>query len=196
MNIMIERMRLETDLQTDTEQSSVQEVETKPKFYLGIFFLVLSVILILDQISKAWILERLSLHQSESIIPDLFQLTLVMNKGVAFGMGSGLEDALRPFVLWGAMILAITVLLYLLVQDYRGSLVGQIGVAGILAGAIGNAIDRYRYGAVVDFLDFYWGNYHWPAFNVADSAICVGVVLLLAHAWCAGARRESAPSSQ
>jgi signal peptidase II len=173
----------------------VLNTQKAKNFFPFSFASVFVILLILDQVSKAWILQHLNLHESIEIIPDFFHLTLVMNKGVAFGMGSNLEDSIRPYLLWGAMALALLVLFYLLINDFRGQKLPQLAIAGIFAGAIGNAIDRFRFGAVVDFFDFFVQGYHWPAFNVADSAICVGVFLLLAHGWIF-ARRSECPAPE
>jgi signal peptidase II len=109
----------------------------------------------------------------------VFNLTLSFNRGAAFGLWSGLESGWREIVLASTILLALGVVGFLLTRPYYQSKVTQIALAAILGGAIGNVIDRFIYGAVVDFLDFYLGSYHWPAFNIADSAICIGVGLLL-----------------
>lgn len=139
--------------------------------------LLFVVILVLDQITKYAAIAHLS-SGSVRVIPGLFDLTLVYNPGAAFGLFAGLPDVPRRIALATVSALALFVVVKLIFKDAKDDRYSQMALAGILAGAIGNIIDRLRYDAVVDFLDFYWGTYHWPAFNVADSAICVGVTLL------------------
>ncbi|MBX7137613.1 MAG: signal peptidase II [Oligoflexia bacterium] len=136
-------------------------------------------ITLLDQISKQAILDSVSLGQVIEVIPDFFNLTLAMNPGVAFGLFAGLSDGLRIAALIGTTSLALAVVLYLLFVDYRRDPIGRAALALVLGGAFGNLVDRFRFGRVVDFLDLYLSDYHWPAFNLADSAICIGVVLLV-----------------
>jgi signal peptidase II len=133
----------------------------------------------LDQVSKALILDSFESGEIKEIIPGLFNLTLHYNPGVAFGMFADLEDGARILVLTFTTVLALALVFYFLVTEYRYDRSGQFALALVLGGAVGNIIDRVRLGKVVDFLDFYLGTAHWPAFNVADSAICVGVSILL-----------------
>ncbi len=132
-----------------------------------------------DQITKQLALTSFQPGEVRPIIDGLFNLTLSFNRGAAFGLWSGLESGWREVVLTITILLALSVVGFLLTRPYYHSRLAQIALAGILGGAIGNVIDRFVYGAVIDFLDFYLGSYHWPAFNIADSAICVGVGLLL-----------------
>ncbi len=108
-----------------------------------------------------------------------FNFTLVYNPGAAFGMFSGLPDVWRRTVLIVVSLLALLVVFRFILKDAKGDLVSQLALSAILGGALGNIIDRFRFDAVVDFLDVYYGTYHWPAFNIADSAISVGVVVLV-----------------
>ena len=134
----------------------------------------------LDQYSKYLAVQSLEFGNPVPMIEGIFNLTLVHNKGAAFGMFSSIEnETLRLGVLWGATAVAITVVWYLYKKEMKGSKLHEWALAGILAGAIGNVIDRIRLGYVIDFLDFYYQSYHWPAFNIADSLICVGVVVLI-----------------
>ena len=134
-----------------------------------------AVIVILDQITKALIVNTFSRGQSKEIIPGLFDLCHTRNTGVVFGMFPG-----RSW-LFAALTLAAIVILVLLVRSLEDSASRWQYVAYglIIGGATGNLIDRVRVGSVTDFLDFYIGRFHWPAFNVADSAVCVGVAFLL-----------------
>ena len=136
------------------------------------------VILVLDQLTKAIALRRLALGVPVPVTEGVFSLTLVMNPGLAFGMLSGAPDGWR----WIAGLLSLVALVILSVIAARllptGGVWTALSLGLVFGGAAGNLIDRVRFGAVVDFLDFYWRGYHWPAFNVADSAITVGVGLL------------------
>ena len=135
-------------------------------------------ILVADQITKWWALHGLRFGEAVPVIPGFFSLTLVMNPGLAFGMLGGVPEAFR----WMVGLLSIGAVLILAVIAARllptGGPWTRLALGLIFGGAAGNLIDRLRFGAVVDYLDFYVGAYHWPAFNVADSAITVGVTLL------------------
>ena len=136
------------------------------------------IVLILDQATKWIALRRLPLGVPVSVIDHLFSLTLVMNPGLAFGMLASVPLGWR----WVVALLSIGALGVLAAVATRllpeGGCAAAVAVGMIFGGAAGNLIDRARFGAVVDFLDFYWRDWHWPAFNVADSAITVGVALL------------------
>lgn len=137
------------------------------------------VVLVSDQITKTLAQSRLSLGEAIEVIPGLFNLTLVYNPGAAFGLFGNLPDFWRRTVLFVVSILALLVVFRFMVKEAKDDRWAQFALSAILAGAIGNIIDRLRFDAVVDFLDFYWGNYHWPAFNIADSAISLGVTILI-----------------
>ena len=136
------------------------------------------IVLILDQATKWLALRRLPPGVPISVIDGLFSLTLVMNPGLAFGMLGTVPPGWR----WVVALLSIGALGVLAAVATRllpeGGRAAAVAVGMIFGGAAGNLIDRARFGAVVDFLDFYWHGWHWPAFNVADSAISVGVALL------------------
>jgi len=136
------------------------------------------VILVLDLLTKHLALERLPPGRPVHVIDGFFSLTLVMNPGLAFGMLAGTPAGWR----WLVALLSIGALTVLAFVGLRmlptGGRFTQLALGLIFGGAVGNLIDRARFGAVVDFLDFYWRGYHWPAFNVADASISVGVVLL------------------
>ena len=138
-------------------------------------------IVVLDQITKAVVLEHLPPGVAIHLIDGLLSLTLVMNTGLAFGLLGGLPAAWR----WLVAMLSIVALVVLARVATRvladGGWVARLSVALIFGGAVGNLIDRGRFGAVVDFVDLHFRGYHWPAFNVADSAITVGVTLLAVH---------------
>ena len=140
--------------------------------------LLAAAILVADQITKWWALHALRFGEAVPVIPGIFSLTLVMNPGLAFGMLGGVPEAFR----WMVGLLSIGAVVLLAVIAARllptGGPWTRLALGLIFGGAAGNLIDRLRFGAVVDYLDFYWGAYHWPAFNVADSAITVGVTIL------------------
>ena len=121
----------------------------------------------------------LEIGESKVVIPDLFNLTLVMNPGAAFGMFANLPSDIRRIMLAIVTIVAMGLILLLLKREAKDDLISKIGLYMVMGGAFGNLIDRFKYDAVVDFLDFYVGKYHWPAFNIADSAICVAVFILI-----------------
>ena len=136
------------------------------------------VVLLLDLLTKHLALQRLPPGRPVHVIDGFFSLTLVMNPGLAFGMLAGTPAGWR----WLVAVLSIGALAVLAVVGLRmlptGGRLTPLALGLIFGGAVGNLIDRARFGAVVDFLDFYWRAYHWHAFNVADSAISVGVALL------------------
>jgi signal peptidase II len=141
--------------------------------------LVVGAIVCLDQVSKALVQQAMSLHETRPVIDGFLSLTHVRNRGAAFGL---LSDADLPFQAGLFSIVSVAALIAVAVYAFRlppKSSIPRAGLALILAGAIGNLIDRALLGYVIDFLDVYWRSHHWPAFNVADSAISVGVALLL-----------------
>lgn len=146
-----------------------------------LLFGVAGVTVILDQISKAYVMQTMRLHESIPIIPGFFSLTYIRNPGAAFGILASSSTGFRllffAFTSLFALVLLGTIFLRLRGDDW----VGQLSIAAILGGAIGNLLDRLRFGEVIDFLDFYVEGYHWPAFNVADAAISVGVFFLIVH---------------
>jgi signal peptidase II len=116
----------------------------------------------------------LALGQSKSVIPGFFQFTLVHNRGAAFGVGSNWSVPI--FLLFSIVALVVVATLFYQLKPHEK--LSAFGLSLILGGAFGNIIDRIRFGYVVDFLDVYIKNHHWPVFNIADSAITVGAVLL------------------
>jgi signal peptidase II len=136
------------------------------------------IVLILDQAVKWLALHHLPPGVSVTVIDGFFSLTLVMNPGLAFGMLGTVPPGWR----WAVALLSVLAVGVLATLATRllpeGGKVAAVAIGMIFGGAAGNLIDRARFGAVVDFLDFYWHGWHWPAFNVADSAISVGVALL------------------
>jgi signal peptidase II len=117
------------------------------------------------------------LHGSIEVIEDFFNLTYIRNTGAAFGMFAGSAAAFRlPFLV--LVSTAAIVFILIMIRRLRNDQTGlHVALAFVLGGAIGNLIDRLVYGEVIDFLDVYWSSYHWPAFNIADSFITVGVAI-------------------
>jgi signal peptidase II len=144
-----------------------------------VHYLVLTIaVIILDIWTKVLVLAKIDFHEAVPVIPGFFQLVHVHNTGAAFGIGANASSKIVPLLLnFGAIAVFCVVVVYALRSAVSDRLL-QTGLHLILGGAIGNLLDRFRFGYVVDFLDVYVGNHHWPAFNVADSAICVGIALL------------------
>jgi lipoprotein signal peptidase len=141
---------------------------------IGVY--TLAFIGLVDQISKWLVLERMDDVQRTMPLAPFLNLVLVWNKGVTFGFMSR-SGSTMPYIL-----IAVAALILILLGRwlYRtSSTLVAVALGAIMGGAVGNVIDRLRYGAVVDFLDFYYHSYHWYAFNVADAAIVTGVALLL-----------------
>ena len=144
-----------------------------------IFLAVPAVVFIIDQISKRYITSAFRLHESLEVIPDFFQITYIQNKGAAFGILSEVDSPwVAPFFV--AMTLTATgALLWLYYKASPKNFFLLFGLTLLLGGAMGNFADRLLLGSVVDFLDVHWKEHHWPAFNVADSAITVGIFLFV-----------------
>ena len=132
-----------------------------------------------DQLTKVIVDRTMQLYQSIPIIDGFFNLTYVRNTGAAFGIFAGAHEVFRLPFLIGVSIVAIGFIIVMLkrLRDDATALITAL--AFILGGAVGNLIDRIVYGEVIDFLDVYWSNYHWPAFNLADSFITIGVAITL-----------------
>ena len=136
-------------------------------------------IVVFDQATKAMVKARLPLHDSVTVIPGFFDLTHVRNTGAAFGMLNNMEFAYKPAVMVAVALIALGAVASYALTLPATQRIARYGLALILGGAAGNLIDRAILGYVVDFVDVYWRGVHFWAFNVADSAITVGVVLML-----------------
>jgi signal peptidase II len=144
-----------------------------------LYFLSLTAAVILIDLWTKWlVVQRIDLHESVPIIPGFFQLVHVRNTGAAFGIGANTDSRIIPLLLNGGAIAVFCVVVVYALRSAVTDRLLQSGLHLILGGAIGNLLDRFRFGYVVDFLDVYVRNHHWPAFNVADSAICIGIGLL------------------
>ena len=134
-----------------------------------------------DQATKIQIMQTMRLHESIPVIPNFFSLTYIRNPGAAFGILASGSNGFRLLFFGFTSLFALALLGTIFFRLRHDDWIGQLSIAGILGGAIGNLLDRLRFGEVIDFLDFYVQSYHWPAFNVADAAISVGVCFLIFH---------------
>ncbi len=143
------------------------------------FYAVALTVILLDQVSKLLIQATMPLGHSIPIIPDLFAIVHVLNPGAAFGLLADQAAGVRgPFFI-GVSLLAIGFILYYRHRRLDDHPLALFGLSLILGGAVGNLMDRLRIGMVIDFIDVHYYQYHWPAFNVADSGITVGVSLMM-----------------
>ncbi len=135
--------------------------------------------MIVDQTSKYAVQHMMALYDYIEVVPGLFSLTYIRNPGAAFGLFGKTSEALRSVFLIGISLLAITVLFFMYARLTEKNLLIHVSIGMIIGGAVGNLIDRIRFHWVIDFLDFYWKEYHWPTFNLADSAITAGTLILM-----------------
>lgn len=135
-----------------------------------------ALIVVLDQVSKWWILDRLMMPPRVIEVTSYFNLVMTWNRGVSFGLFN--NDSPYNALILSIVAMVIAGLLLIWLARARQPIMAY-GLGSVIGGAVGNLIDRIRFGAVADFLDFHVWGYHWPAFNVADSAITIGVALLI-----------------
>ena len=135
-------------------------------------------IIVLDQVSKLFVIRGLRVHESVPVIEGFFNLVHVRNRGMAFGLMNRGNADFGFWLLVSTSIIAIALLLFWFFRLKDGDTRITLGLSLILGGAVGNLIDRLRFREVVDFLDVFAGSYHWPAFNVADAAITTGTFLV------------------
>ncbi len=155
--------------------------------------IVAVVVVLLDQITKAMIRPTLALHESREVIPGILDLTRVHNTGAAFGMLNGADFPLKSVVLFLVATLALAGVAWYAANVPLADRLARIGIAGVLGGAIGNLIDRATSGYVLDFVDAYWNDWHFWAFNIADAAITVGVIFMILDILGVGKNRASNP---
>jgi signal peptidase II len=148
----------------------------KKKYWvlLILFVWILSV----DQWTKYCIQKKLPLHQTVPVIMGFFSLTHVRNPGGAFGILGGEKGGISSSLFVLVSLIAVGLILFLLYKTKENEEILSLAFSMILSGAIGNLIDRFLYGEVIDFLDFQISSFHWPAFNIADSAITIGIALI------------------
>ena len=142
-------------------------------------WMLVLLIVVADQITKALVRRALELHESITIVPDLLAMTRVHNTGAAFGMFNAMEFPGKTIVLTLVATVALVGVAWYAASIPIGDRLARLGVACILGGAIGNLIDRATAGYVLDFVDASWEGWHFWAFNVADAAISIGVVLMI-----------------
>jgi len=153
----------------------------------GQLLLAILVVVPLDQWTKYLVMQHFELHQSRTLIPHYLNLVYVQNSGAAFGIFA--DSAIRVPFLSAIALLAIAAIVWMLPRLEPQQRWLRLGLILVLPGALGNLIDRLRFGAVIDFIDVHWYQHHWPAFNVADSAITLGVACMLVDLLCS--RRSS-----
>ena len=146
---------------------------------IRLYLLAGASVFLADVATKWLVVERMLLHDSIVIIPDFLSLTYVQNRGVAFGMLRDLRWAWKVPFLAGVAVLAVALILYYGSKTPPQNRLLHWALALVLGGIVGNLFDRVVHGYVIDFLDFQLFDFHWPTFNVADSAITVGVTLLM-----------------
>jgi signal peptidase II len=154
---------------------------------LVLLVLIAGGVLALDFVTKRWATEALAHRPPVELIGEYLRFTYTRNSGVAFGLGAGFKF---PYAIFS--IAAAVIILYLFLSRRVAGLGREIALALILGGALGNLVDRVSTGEVVDFIEIGWDRWHWPVFNVADSAVSVGVVLF-AIAW---SRRPDHPQAE
>ena len=139
-----------------------------------------ALVIVLDQVTKQWVVGSFRLMES---VPEtsFFNLVLVLNPGASFSFLAGAGGWQKWFFI--VLALAVSAWLLVMLRQHAAERLLPVALSLILGGALGNVIDRLRFDAVVDFLDFHFAGYHWPAFNVADSAITIGVALMLLQQW-------------
>jgi signal peptidase II len=155
---------------------------------------IMGIVLVLDQITKYIIRTHVRLYDAIPVIPGFFNITYVRNKGAAFGILSNLPELWRSAFFIGVTIIAVSAIIALIVKTHDRFAVYAFSL--IAGGAIGNVIDRIRFGEVVDFIQWYVKSHYWPSFNVADSAITIGVVLLAIEMLFGTSAKSQAPISQ
>jgi signal peptidase II len=159
------------------------------------FFVIAIVVFLLDRLAKWAVASNIALRNSVVVIPGFFQLTHVQNSGAAFGLFADSAVQWKIGALVSFSVIALIVVTALLWKNSHSLSTTTIGLSLILGGAIGNLWDRMMSGHVVDFLDFYVGSYHWPAFNVADTAIVIGAILLISEIFFAKPAEETVKTS-
>lgn len=159
-----------------------------------IFFATFALMVLLDFVTKAYISSTMLLHESFPVIEGFFNITYVRNPGAAFSFLADAPAAFRSIFFITVTSVAIVCILYYVIKDTFEDPLMTFGLSLIMSGAVGNLIDRVRLGEVVDFIDVYIGSYHWPAFNVADSAITVGAFLLILEIFRAGKKHAGSTS--
>ena len=178
----------------DDNDGSMTQTHAMRKYH----FLIAAGVVLVDRASKWLVGRNITLHDSLTVVPGFFRFTHVENRGAAFGLFSDSPSEWKVTVLILFSLIALVVVSALLWKNSHSMTVTGFGLALIMGGALGNLWDRLLEGHVVDFLDFSLGGYHWPAFNVADSAIVMGALLLVTEILFAkpAAEKKPAPAKQ
>jgi signal peptidase II len=145
----------------------------------------------LDRVTKLWILATLEHGDAFSVLPGFLSIVHVRNPGAAFGLLASAQSPWREIVLIAVSAAAVLTFAWMLIRMPREATWERGATAAVIGGALGNLHDRIRYGEVVDFVDVYVGDWHWPAFNVADMGITLGIIVLVLTAF-----RDGSPSSE
>jgi signal peptidase II len=163
----------------------------KKKYF--ILSATVAAVVLLDYITKAYIDSNMSLHESIAVIGGFLNVTYVRNPGAAFSFLASASPGFRSVFFLTVTVLAIILVLYYIAKSKTEEPLMVFALSLILSGALGNFIDRVRLGEVIDFIDVHLGDYHWPAFNVADSAITVGAFIMLFALFKRPKERENRP---
>jgi signal peptidase II len=163
------------------------------KDHRKLYFFLAAIVLLLDQVSKMIVANAIPLHGSVTVIPGFFQISHVLNRGAAFSLFANSRSPYTGFMLIAFSLLVMAVISYMLWNSRRVLTLTTVGLSLILGGALGNLLDRVLLGSVVDFLAFQFGTYHWPDFNIADSAIVIGSLLLLSDVFIGSGEPERKP---
>jgi signal peptidase II len=166
---------------------------TRPRHAHPLELGTMAMVVALDQVTKAIVRQMLPLGESRSIIPSFLDFTHVHNTGAAFGLLNAVDFPFKPLIMIAIAALALVSIAAYATQLGFHEKMARFGLALILGGAFGNLIDRAAFGFVVDFVDVYWGSTHFWAFNVADSAITIGAILVLLDMIGMGRRHASHP---
>ena len=150
------------------------------KQILTTFIMIAGIVIIADQLTKYWVSENIPFSGSETIVPGFLDLVHVKNSGAAFGAFSHKGNILSRFALSGISLIALIVIAWIVISQ-KLDRYSIIGFALFFGGAAGNFVDRVMFGQVTDFIDVYIGNLHWPAFNLADSALTIGAIIFCAR---------------
>jgi signal peptidase II len=155
-------------------------LDSKYKKYKKLL-IIAGLVFIADQAAKALVVRSMPLFDSIELIPRFFSLTHIKNPGGAFGFMANAAPGARLFIFIFVSIVAVFFILYMYLQTPRSHPFLSAALALVFGGALGNIADRVRFGEVTDFFDFYFKSAHWPAFNIADAAITVGVSIVAYH---------------
>lgn len=170
-------------------------VGTKAGPRYGLLLGVGGLVVLADQLSKLWVMAAIPLYGTVSVVPGFFDLVHIRNRGAAFGFLNRHDIEWQFWLFLVATLVAVGVIFALVRAADRRQRLLVAGLGLVLGGAVGNLLDRVRFRAVVDFLDFYVGWWHWPAFNVADIAICCGSFLVGLSLWFTRSPVETAAAS-